>query len=202
MLKDYTLEQYVAELHSDTHVGGGSAAALNAAIASALVGMVANLTKDKAKYADVSDEMQRIVEQTNQLKAVFIAFIDQDANAFNGVLKAFKMPKNTEEEKTLRRQAIEEGYKEAIAVPLALAKSASELYDLIADVAEKGNKGLVSDAYTAAICLRGAILSALMNVDINLKAVKDEAYVKRISAEVKRLRVLANQRESEILAIK
>ncbi len=201
MLKDKSLEAYAKELHSDSHVGGGSVAALNAALAASLVGMVANLTKNKEKYKDVLAEMVDIADKTDKLKDVFIAFIDEDATAFNGVLEAFKLPKTTDAEKAKRKAAVEAAYKDAIAAPLALAKSAAEVYDLVEIVLKKGNQQLSSDALIAAICLRSAVLIAILNVEINLSAMKDEEYVKRLKGDMDNLRKFANKREVELLAL-
>ncbi len=199
MLKDLSLEAYITELSSDSHVGGGSVAALNAAIATALVSMVANLTKDKEAYAEVSAEMRQLVDDMQVLNVKFIDYIDKDAQSFNGVLKAFKLPKNTEAEKKLRSQAISEGYKEAIAVPLALAKDAYQVFDLIDLVLAKGNRKLASDAIIAALSLRNAILMALLNVEINLSALKDEDYKTVIKAEVEALKEKAKRREQAVV---
>lgn len=203
MLADKTVIEFLNELHSNSPApGGGSVAALNGAVAASLVGMVGNLTIGKKNYEEVDEEMRTIVQKMDQLKDVFVAFIDKDANSFNGVIDAFKLPKDTDEQKSARSAAIQAGYKEAIAVPLAVAKSASELFDIIEDVVKKGNKNAESDGLVAAISIRSAILSALLNVDINLSAVKDQEYVQRMSAEVEALRALANKREQDILAMK
>lgn len=203
MLADKTVIEFLNELHSNSPApGGGSVAALNGAVAASLVGMVGNLTVGKKNYEALDGEMRQLVQKMDQLKDVFVAFIDKDANSFNGVIDAFKLPKDTDEQKAARTAAIQSGYKEAIAVPLAVAKSASELFDIIEDVVKKGNKNAESDGLVAAISIRSAILSALLNVDINLSAVKDQEYVQRMSAEVEALRALANKREQDILAMK
>lgn len=203
MLAQQSVQSFLDELQSNSPApGGGSVAALNGAIAAALVGMVANLTLGKKKYADVAPEMETIAKKMDELKNVFIAFIDKDANSFNGVIAAFKMPKESDEDKAKRTEAIQAGYREAIAVPLAVAKSAAELFDVIENVLDKGNSQAASDALVAAISTRTAIISALLNVEINLAAVKDEDYVKRLTEEVENLKVIANQREQDILSKK
>ncbi len=200
MLGNLQVQDFLNELHSNSPApGGGSVAALNGAVGASLVGMVANLTSGKKKYEDVWQEMDEIIEKMDQIKNVFVAFIDQDANSFNGVIAAFKLPKDTDEEKAARTAAIQEGYKEAISVPLTVAKSSAELFELIETVIKKGNKNAVSDGLAAAISIRSAILIALLNVEINLSAVKDEEYVKRISNDVKALKELATKKEQEIL---
>ncbi len=203
MLAQMTVQGFLDELHSNSPApGGGSVAALNGAIAASLVGMVANLTLGKKKYEEVAPEMEEIAKKMDELKNVFAEFIDKDANSFNGVMAAFKMPKETDEEKAKRTEAIQAGYKEAIAVPLAVAKSAAEMFDIIEDVLTRGNSQAASDALVAAISTRTAIISALLNVEINLSAVKDEEYVKRMNEEVDALRAIANRREQDILGMK
>lgn len=201
MLVNLTCVEFLDQLASDEPVpGGGSVAALTGGLAAALTAMVANLTIGKEKFAEVNDQMVQVENTMNQMKIAFTTFVDKDANSFDGVMKAFKLPKATDEEKNARTAAIQAGYKEAIAVPLAVAKAASELFDMIEFVVEKGNQNAVSDGLVAAMCARTAILSALYNVEINLSSVKDLAYVEKLGQEVKQLRHLAIKRESEILA--
>ncbi len=200
MLVENKLTDFLNELHSNSPApGGGSVAALNGAIAASLVGMVANLTIGKKNYAEAEAEMKVVAAKMNEVKDKFLDLVDKDANSFNGVIAAFKMAKDTEKQKAARTAAIQKGYKEAIAVPLDVAKSAAELFDDIEVAFKKGNKNAESDALVAAISTRTAILSALLNVEINLAAVKDEAYVEVLRKEVANLRKLANEGEAKIL---
>jgi formiminotetrahydrofolate cyclodeaminase len=201
MLAQLTCEAFLDKLASNEPVpGGGSVAALSGGIAAALTAMVANLTVGKKQYEEVSSEMEVVAERMIQMKKAFVEFIDQDANSFDGVMKAFKLPKETDEEKATRTAAIQNGYKEAIAVPLAVAKASSELFDMIERVVVSGNQNAASDGLVAAMMARTAVLSALYNVKINLSSVKDSNYVQKISAEVAALENLAKSRETEILA--
>ncbi len=203
MLADNKITDFLNELHSNSPApGGGSVAALNGAIAASLVGMVANLTIGKKNYLDVEAEMQALADQMAAVKDEFVALIDKDANSFNGVIAAFKMPKETEGQKAARTAAIQAGYKEAIAVPLLVAQRAASLFEPIEVALKKGNKNAESDALVAAISARNAILSALLNVEINLAAVKDADYVTTIGAEVVKLREVANRAEQAILVQK
>lgn len=201
MLAQLTCEAFLDKLASNEPVpGGGSVAALSGGIAAALTAMVANLTVGKKNYEAVSDEMAAVASRMIQMKKAFVEFIDQDASSFDGVMKAFKLPKETDEEKSARTAAIQEGYKEAIAVPLAVAKACAELFDVIELVVEKGNQNALSDGLVAAMTARTALLGALYNVKINLGSVKDAVYVEKISEEVASLEKLAVKREAEILA--
>ncbi len=200
MLVENKITDFLNELHSNSPApGGGSVAALNGAIAASLVGMVANLTIGKKNYAEAEEEMKVVATKMNEVKDKFLDFVDKDANSFNGVIAAFKMPKENDEQKVARTAAIQKGYKEAIAVPLDVAKAAAELFDYIEVALKKGNKNAESDALVAAISARTAIQSALLNVEINLSAVKDQKYVEALRQEVLDLRKLANEGETKIL---
>ncbi len=203
MLAEYKVTEFLNELHSNSPApGGGSVAALNGAVAASLVGMVANLTVGKKNYAEVEAEMMQIRDKMAEIKDKFVALIDEDANSFNGVIAAFKMPKETDEEKAARTAAIQSGYKDAIAVPFEVAKSAAELFDVIEVVVKKGNKNAESDGLVAALSVRTAIISALLNVEINLSSVKDADYVEKMQAEVTGLKKLADEGERRIMALK
>lgn len=201
MLAQLTCEAFLDKLASNEPVpGGGSVAALSGGIAAALTAMVANLTVGKKNYEAVNDEMTEVAGRMIQMKKAFVEFIDKDASSFDGVMKAFKLPKETDEEKAARTAAIQDGYKEAIAVPLAVAKACAELFDMIEAVVVKGNQNALSDGLVAAMTARTAVLGALYNVKINLGSVKDAVYVEKITAEVAALEKLAVAREAEILA--
>lgn len=201
MLAQLTCEGFLDKLASNEPVpGGGSVAALSGGLAAALTAMVANLTVGKKNYESVSDEMELYAGRMIQMKTAFVEFIDKDASSFDGVMKAFKLPKETDEEKEARTAAIQDGYKEAIAVPLAVAKASAELFDIIEAVVEKGNKNALSDGLVAAMTARTAVLGALYNVKINLGSVKDVNYVEKITSEVAALEKFAVKREAEILA--
>jgi len=201
MLAQLTCEAFLDKLASNEPVpGGGSVAALSGGLAAALTAMVANLTIGKKNYEAVSDEMEAVAGRMLQMKKAFVEFIDKDASSFDGVMKAFKLPKDTDDEKAARTAAIQDGYKEAIAVPLAVAKACAELFDVIEFVVEKGNQNALSDGLVAAMTARTAVLGALYNVKINLGSVKDQAYVEKITSEVATLEKFAVTREAEILA--
>jgi methenyltetrahydrofolate cyclohydrolase len=201
MLANLSCVQFLDQLASNEPVpGGGSVAALSAGISASLASMVANLTIGKKKYVEVEEEMKVIAERMNAMKEAFVLFIDKDANSFDDVMKAFKLPKETDEEKAARTVAIEESYKLAASVPLAVAKSAAEMFDMIEVTVVKGNQNAVTDGMVAAMMARTAILGALLNVKINLTGISDAAYVEVVSKEVQELEALAIKREGEILA--
>lgn len=202
MLKDMNLQDFLNQTASNDPVpGGGSVAALSSALASSLAAMVANLTVGKKNYEEVSDEMVIIAEKMIAFKNEFVELIDKDANSFDGVMKAFKLPKDTDEEKTERTRQIQAGTKYAASVPLEVARKTCELFDSIEVLVVKGNQNAQTDALVAGMLARTAILSALYNVKINLGSIKDEAFVESVSTEVKKLEKLAIEREQKVLSL-
>ncbi len=202
MLKDLGLQAFINQLESSEPVpGGGSVAALSSALSSALAAMVANLTVGKKNYEDVSDEMSAIASKMSVHKQTFVDLIDKDANSFDSVMKAFKLPKDTDEEKAHRNTLIQDGMKYAASVPLEVAEKSADLFDDLAILVKSGNKNAQTDALVAAMMARTAILSALYNVKINLGSIKDEAYVAQMKEKVAKLEKLAVDREKEILSL-
>jgi len=202
MLKELGLQAFIEQLESNEPVpGGGSVAALSSALSSALAAMVANLTIGKKNYEAVSDEMVLVAERMHTHRIEFVDLIDKDANSFDSVMKAFKLPKETDEEKANRTNQIQEGMKYAASVPLEVAEKTAVLFDDLAFLVKSGNSNAQTDALVAAMMARTAILSALYNVKINLGSIKDEAYVTEMKAKVAVLENTAIQREKEILAL-
>lgn len=200
MLGDKTLKVFLEETASKAPVpGGGSIAAMSAATAAALTEMVANLTIGKKGYDDVQEEMTELASTLPSVREGFIADIDRDAKAFNKVMDAFKLPKETDEEKAVRRNAIQDGMKNAATVPLEVARDAFGIMEFASKVVEKGNKNAVTDGAVAAMMARTAVLSALFNVKINLGSIKDEDFVSKVAAEVAELESNVQKIEKEIL---
>lgn len=202
MLKNLGLEPFLDQLASSEPVpGGGSVAALSSALASALGAMVANLTVGKKNYEEVSDKMQLIAEKMNTQKTHFVNMIDKDANSFDSVMKAFKLPKETDDEKAARAQAIQEGMKYAATVPYEVAEVTHLLFEDLKELVVYGNKNAQTDALVATMMARTAILSALYNVKINLESIKDETFVSEMQLKVSQLEILAQEKEKEIRAL-
>jgi len=180
--------------------GGGSIAALNAAISASLSEMVAHLTIGKKGYEAVEKEMKAITATASKFRKKLIKDIDKDATAYNAVMKAFKMPKNTEKQQNRRVKAIQAGLKNASLVPLGVARDALDIMDLIAKVIRKGNKNAVTDGAVAALTARAAILGALYNVKINLNFIEDHKFLKALTKEVKRIESQVVKKEKEIFS--
>jgi formiminotetrahydrofolate cyclodeaminase len=157
--------------------GGGGAAALTASQAAALISMVINFTVGKKKYADVEAEMQGYLVRSEQLRRDLLAEVDADAAAFEAVSATYGMPKETEEEKAARTAALQDALKHAAAVPFGVAEQSLAIIELAEPVGAKGNSNVVSDAASALYLAYAALKCALVNVNINLKFIKDEAFV-------------------------
>jgi len=200
MLVEKSVIDFLEELASRAPVpGGGSVAALSASLASGLTEMVANLTVGRKGYENTEVEMKQIILESSVYRKKFLNNIDKDADAFSLVMKAFKMPKNTPEEKAGRREAIQNAMKNATLVPLEVAKDTLKLMGFISEVVEKGNKNALSDGAVASMMARTAVLSALYNVKINLQSIKDENFVKEISQHAKEIELSAIEYEKKIL---
>lgn len=157
--------------------GGGSAAALVGAEAAALVGMVCYLTLGKEKYADVHAEIEDLRAKSEAARADMQRLLQEDTEAFAAASAAYKLPKETDEQKKERAIAIQAGLKKATEVPFAIGEKALEIARLSLVAAEKGNKGAVSDAGVAVLFAEAALQAAALNVRINLVSIKDPAYV-------------------------
>ncbi len=200
MLVGKSVKEFLDETASNNPVpGGGSIAAHSGATAAALVEMVANLTIGKKKYAEIEEEMKGIRVTANALREELLEDVDRDSDAFHQVMSAFKMNKETDEEKVARRESIQKAMKHAAAVPLEVAKKSLQVMALAKVVVVKGNNNAVTDGAVSAMMARTAVLSALYNVRINLGSIKDEELVKTLSREVEGLENEARALENEIL---
>ncbi len=201
MLIDQNVKQFVETTASNEPVpGGGSIAALSGALGAALAGMVANLTVGKKKYVEVEEEMKALVEEAACLQDKLVNLIDKDAASFDDVMKAFKMPKETDEEKAARTAEVQKGMKYAASVPLETAETAFEIMKLAEAAVVKGNSNAVTDGAIAAMMGRTAVLGAILNVRINLGSIKDEAFVEELAKKCDALEAEVQKRETEILA--
>lgn len=200
MLQGKTLREFCEELGSAAPTpGGGSAAALVGALSAALVAMVANLTIGKEKYAELEDEMTNVCCAVTELKDKLLGAIDEDKAAFDQVMAAYRMPQGTEQEKVIRREAIEKALKCAAAVPLEVTRYAYEILTLAKTVAEKGNPNAVSDAGAAAVFAEAAAKAAILNVKINLSSIVDRHYAKELGEAAESLLVKCEILKNKVL---
>lgn len=199
-LQDLTVKEFIDKVTGNDPVpGGGSVSALNGSLAASLAAMVANLTVGRKKYAEVNDEMEELSARLTGLSAQLLNDVDRDAEAYDRVFAAFKLPKETDEEKAVRTEAIQRETKYAAQVPMEVARTVHAMLPLIDTVARKGNSNAVTDACVAMMCARTAVLGALLNVRINLTSITDEAFVKEMSAEAERLERETLAAEQQVL---
>ncbi len=184
MLRKETVEQYTARLASGAPIpGGGSASALVAALGMALGSMVANLTVKKVE-GEAAAALKGILQEAEALQEKLLELVDADAQAFTGVSRVFKMPRETEEEKAARREAMQKALKEAAVVPMEAARLCLKALHLQERLLELGTPHAISDVGVGALFLGAALRGAYLNVRINLNGIKDEEYNARLEGEL------------------
>lgn len=192
-LTDLPASEFAARLGSaDPTPGGGSAAAFAAAMGASLVGMVGQLTL-KPAFEEVRETAENLRDEGLALQAEQLSAVARDAAAFDGVMAAFGLPKETDEQKAVRREAIQRATREATEVPLQVARNALATAELALAALEHGNPNAASDAGVAALLSLAGLEGALLNVAINLGSIKDEDWVAERRADAAAL--LARSRE-------
>jgi glutamate formiminotransferase/formiminotetrahydrofolate cyclodeaminase len=182
------LREFCNETLSDSPApGGGSVAALMGALGASLGGMVANLSAGKRGWDDKLESFSNWAVKAQQFKDELLSLVDEDTSAFNKVMDAFALPKESAEDKAARATAIEEATKYAAEVPLKVMETASKTYELLAAMAEKGNPPSVSDVGVGALATRACIEGAALNVRINLAQLKDEKFKAALQEKVRKL---------------
>lgn len=167
--------------------GGGGAAALAGAIGMALGSMVCNLTTGKKKYAQYEEAIQEILVKAGKLQEELLSMIDKDAEGFYPLSKAYGLPTSTEEEKKYKAETMEKCLKVACEVPMNIVRLCYESIKLHEELVDKGSKIAISDVGCGVQCLRAAILSAQLNVIINVNSMKDREYAEKIDKECNQL---------------
>ncbi|KGM95460.1 methenyltetrahydrofolate cyclohydrolase [Clostridium novyi A str. 4552] len=206
MQKKLVLEEYINKLSSkEPTPGGGSVAALVSALSSSLTEMMLNLTVGKKRYDEYSDKLKKEIDDTLndtlEFNKKFLAFMDEDEKSFLTLMDAFKLPKDTEEEKDTRKTAIDNGYETALNTPLNLARESLAYYENILTTVKYGNPNLISDGGVASILLYSAIESSILNVKINLSGIEDELKKEDIVKECNKILESALNYKIEIMEI-
>ncbi|HEX4637860.1 MAG TPA: glutamate formimidoyltransferase [Chthoniobacterales bacterium] len=183
------LREYCNETLSDSPApGGGSVAALMGALGASLGGMVANLSAGKRGWDDKLEYFSDWAVKAQKLKDELLFLVDEDTNAFNKVMDSFGLPKGSDDEKKARAAAIESATKYAAEIPLKVMETSAKSYELLAEMADKGNPASVSDVGVGAGATRACIDGAALNVRINLAQLKDEKFKSELSKKVERLK--------------
>ncbi|MCG8567986.1 MAG: cyclodeaminase/cyclohydrolase family protein [Desulfobacterales bacterium] len=174
MLINMQVTELIDELASDSPApGGGSISALNGSLGAGLVAMVTRLTIGKKGFENVETAMVETRDKADGLKARLAQLVDEDTQAFNAVMAGFKMPKSTDGEKAARSAAIQAGYKQATATPMETAEKCLAVLELAQAIAGKANPNTASDLGVAGQVAYAGVEGAVMNVKINLPAIKD-----------------------------
>ena len=201
-LRNMSLTAFVNETASESPApGGGSISAYIGSLGVALAGMVANLSAHKRGWDERWAEFSNWAEQAKVSQNKLLQLVDEDTRAFNQIMNAFGLPKNTVGEKVVRLEAIQEATRKAILIPLEVMETASGSMEVIAAMAEHGNPNSVSDAGVGALCARAAVQGAYLNVLINLGGLTDREESAKLKHRAEELLYQAEFKEQEILKI-
>ena len=181
--------------------GGGSAAAYSGAMGAALVAMVAGVTLGKKKYADVEAEMQAIRVVAENLRMELTQAVDDDAASFEVLMAKFKLPKDTEEQKSAREAAITQATLNAAHIPLHVAEGAVKVMELALKCARHGLLSAISDAASGFAMARASLTAAAYNVRINVNSLGDRSLGERMLSELAGLESAADKLEGEMQAV-
>jgi glutamate formiminotransferase/formiminotetrahydrofolate cyclodeaminase len=182
------VREFCNETLSDSPApGGGSVAALMGALGASLGGMVANLSAGKRGWDDKLEYFSNWAVKAQQLKDELLSLVDEDTAAFNKVMDAFALPRESAEEKEARSAAVEEATKHAAEIPLKVMETASKSYELLSAMLEKGNPASISDVGVGALATRACIDGAAMNVRINLATLNDEKFRSALLEKLRRI---------------
>lgn len=201
MLSEMTLAELLEHTAAGTPVpGGGSLAAMAAAVGAALSQMVAGLTAGRPQFESVTPQMTALAREAERLRAELLADMDHDARAYTAVMQAYRRPRQSGDEKARRAEAIQEAIRQATRVPLGVAEKALAVMHLAHTAVRDGNPNAASDAAVGAMLARAALRGALFNVRINLESVRDKAFADRMRAAVGTLETKAEALETTILS--
>lgn len=200
MLVDENIRDFIRSVASSSPTpGGGSVAALCGALSGSLTAMVCNLTIGRDKYDDVRPEMERTLEDSSKLVERLTQLVDEDAQAYASVVAALRLPKGTDEEKGKRMEAMQNGLRRAIAVPVEVMELSLEAIRLAYLVVRKGNEGALSDSGSGAMLAFAALHAASMNVKINLKQIQDQEFKDEVAEKLGEMEEEAELLRSEVL---
>jgi glutamate formiminotransferase/formiminotetrahydrofolate cyclodeaminase len=199
-LVDLSLASFVRETSSESPApGGGSVSAAMGAMGAALGTMVANLSSHKRGWDDRWEEFASWAERGVQMQKRLLQLVDEDTDAYNAILGAFGMPKGSEEEKAARAAAVEEATKQASLVPLTVMKEAFKNFELLEEMIRKGNPNSVTDAAVGVLATRACIRGAFLNVQINVKGLKDSIFTDSLLKEGSALEGKAAEMEHQLI---
>jgi formiminotetrahydrofolate cyclodeaminase len=201
MLKDQSIQAFLDRLAGPSATpGGGSATAIMGAMGAALVSMVANLTLGKPRYQAVEEEMRTLLARAEALRERLLNVIEDDVAAFDRVMAAYRLPKETEADKARRQLAMQSALKAATETPMTCARLCAEVIELCRLAAERGNANLITDAGVGALAAQAALKGCALNVTVNLNALQDRDFAQKCQAELEQLLSAQNAKVEAILA--
>lgn len=203
---DDTIKKFINDLESDMPApGGGSVAGLIAALSGALNSMVYSLTVGKKSYIGLDEKTQDIIRKFQAKSLEFskrsLEIMDEDRENFLKLMDCYKMPKDNDEEKEIRKKAIKENTIKSMEAPLALARECVIFYENLKVMAEYGNKMLLSDLGISAILLHSAIESSIINVKVNLNGLRSEEFFEELDKELIKMLEISMEEKNKISEI-
>ncbi len=201
-LVDMSLSNFADETASESPApGGGSISAYVGALGVSLGTMVANLSSHKRGWDDRWEEYSDWAEKGQAIKDELLFLVDEDTRAFNKIMDAFGLPKGSQEEKAIRKNAIQEASKYAMEIPFRVMKKSLESMEVMKAMAESGLRASVSDAGVGVLCARTAVMGAFLNVRINASGIEDKSFASQLIKEGKEIEEKAIATENEVLRI-
>lgn len=199
-LVDMNLKDFANETASESMApGGGSISAYMGALGVSLAGMVANLSAHKRGWDERWEEFSEWAMKAQEIKDQLLKLVDEDTNAFNGIMSAYGLPKTTEEERVVRDKAIQDATKYAIEVPFNVMKLAYESLDICEAMIVSGNPNSVTDAGVGALAARSAVMGAFLNVKVNTADLKDDDFIQKVLSEGGQIEQKTIKKEQELL---
>lgn len=200
-LLEKNLREFSDETASESPApGGGSIAAYSGALGTALSTMVANLSANKRGWDDRWEEFSNWADKGQNFHTRLLELVDADTAAFNGIMDAYGLPKSTEDQKITREHAIQAATKHAIEIPMQVAEVAHDALEIAEAMADFGNPNSITDAGVGAMCLRTAVLGAILNARVNTADLNDKAYVVSVLSRCEELVSSVTSREAAVLA--
>jgi glutamate formiminotransferase/formiminotetrahydrofolate cyclodeaminase len=201
-LVNMDLKAFANETASESPApGGGSISAYAGVMGVSLAAMVANLSAAKRGWEEQTSYFSDVAVRAQKLKDALLYKVDEDTRAFDAIMNAFALPKNTDAEKKARTQAIQEATKIAIEVPLQTMQLAFAGFEIMEAMIEKGNPNSITDAAVGALCVRTAVYGAWLNVKVNLSGFKDQTFVEATLQEADAILAAAQAKEAALLAL-
>ena len=199
---DRTIRGFLQDLASSAPTpGGGTAAAVAGAMGASLAEMVTALTLAKEKYAAAHEAMRPIASAAAAAREELLRLAREDAEAYDAVVAARRLPKETPAEKSAREERVSVAVRRAAEVPLRTARAAAGLLELMPELAEKGNPNAASDSGAAALLLEGAVQAALLNVAINLPGISDPGLTNEMRRESEAMQIDSERLRDRVLQI-